>query len=121
MPTSLFRRLTRRELRELLAPIPQSAYRGGSVVLLQWCRVCRAWMREGSAAAGRCVDCGAPGRADLQVLALREGREASTDHQRREERENQRHDDNQEDDLPEDAELPHLPRRGLFEQHRRLP
>lgn len=48
------------QLRDLLTPPRPSAYAGGSIVLLHRCPVCREWMREGSAALGRCVDCWTP-------------------------------------------------------------
>ncbi len=57
---SLLRKISARELADLLAPMRASRYAGESVVLLCWCAPCAAWMREGSAAAGRCVDCGHP-------------------------------------------------------------
>lgn len=55
----LLRPLSNAELADLLAPIRVSSYAGGSIVLLHRCPRCTHWMREGSAAAGRCVDCGA--------------------------------------------------------------
>lgn len=56
----MFAPLSRSQLQDLLAPIRDSIYAGESVVLLRWCDRCDQWMREGSAAAGCCVDCGSP-------------------------------------------------------------
>jgi hypothetical protein len=55
---SLFAPLSRRALEELLEPRLPACQREPSVVLLCWCGYCGEWMREGSAEAGRCVDCG---------------------------------------------------------------
>ena len=57
--------------RSLLAPLSDPDYedlmaespkveREPPTVQLQWCPVCREWMREGSAEYGECVDCGTP-------------------------------------------------------------
>lgn len=59
---SLLRPLTNRELAHLLASSEPTCTRAPSVVLLRWCGVCVGWMRAGSAAAGRCIDCGTPRR-----------------------------------------------------------
>lgn len=56
----LLSRLSVSQLADLLAPIRVSSYAGGSEILLRWCDYCGQWMREGSAAAGRCRDCGSP-------------------------------------------------------------
>lgn len=56
----LLARLSAAALADLLAPSRPTCTRERSVMLLRWCTVCLQWMREGSAAAGRCVDCGAP-------------------------------------------------------------
>lgn len=52
--------LSRAQLADLLAPVRVSSYAGGSAILLRWCAYCGQWMREGSAAAGCCRDCGSP-------------------------------------------------------------
>ena len=57
---SLFARLTRRGLEELLEPRRPACHREPNVVLLCWCSYCGEWMREGSAEAGCCVDCRTP-------------------------------------------------------------
>lgn len=56
----LLSKLSTRQLADLLAPIRVSSYAGGSEVLLRWCDYCSGYMREGSAEAGCCVDCGSP-------------------------------------------------------------
>ena len=60
--------ISRAELADLLAPVCASMYAGGSVVELRWCPSCDQWMRQGSAAAGRCVDCGTLRVAQHQVV-----------------------------------------------------
>lgn len=68
--SSLLTEISRRALEDLLAPIRPSIYAGGSLVLLRWCPTCIQWMREGSAAAGRCVDCGHPRPAQLSCPSI---------------------------------------------------
>lgn len=58
MTRSLLAPLSRRQIVELLEANVPRIVAAPSVVLLRWCAVCHAWMREGSAEAGRCVDCG---------------------------------------------------------------
>lgn len=57
-PRSLLARIPNAEFRELMAAPPLTIDRDPPLVLLRWCTVCVGWMREGSAAIGRCVDCG---------------------------------------------------------------
>ncbi len=58
MTRSLLAPLSHRQIAQLLAADVPRVVPESSVVLLRWCPVCQAWMREGSAEAGRCVDCG---------------------------------------------------------------
>jgi len=60
----LFRRLSVSQLADLLAPIHESAYAGGSIIDLRWCDHCGEYMLEGSTAAGYCVTCFSPRPAD---------------------------------------------------------
>ena len=56
-------KLSTRTLWEALQPSPPTCERLPAIILLRWCAVCREYMREGSAAAGYCLDCGTA-RAD---------------------------------------------------------
>ena len=58
MTRSLLAPLSHRQYQQLVASDVPLVRPEPSVVLLRWCPVCQAWMREGSAEAGRCVDCG---------------------------------------------------------------
>lgn len=58
MTRSLLAPLSHGQITQLLASDVPHVRPEPSVVLLRWCAVCQAWMREGSAEAGRCVDCG---------------------------------------------------------------